>query len=211
MGLVEGILISSLPTFLIIIFMLNSRINALNKSLNSLVKETDHHFKEVDYAFLSVAQTLENIASSVGSITGMRNQSAEKIEKMNKNTERFLEISKITREQLDLYGDTQAPSASASHSKHKSSIIGKLKELEERKKDLMREMVADGLDPEITFLDEEGSSKTMKMSEALAHSDSTDDKGLTDQKTPRNKDGNVINLFKGDDDDDNNPGKSTLQ
>lgn len=211
MGFIEGILIGILPVLLIVIYLLNERISNLNKALTMVVKETEQHFKEIDYAMLSVAQSLQMLSEAMvaTSKSGAGQASAvlaERLGKLKTVSEQFLKLKKITDEQMALFGTTQSPSASASHSKHKNSIVRKIQALEKEKRVVMQSILDAGVDPEITTIDDSGNQKTMKLSEAMKLQpieDIKDTPPKTDSKSPRKKDGNIISLFdKGDKDDE---------
>jgi hypothetical protein len=107
----------------------------------------------------------------------------------------FKEIDELTREQLDLFSATQSPSASASHSRYKNQISGRMKEIEEAKRELMQELLDMGLDPKVKVLDEEGKIKDMKLSEVL-HGPVSEDLDETDSNDPVETGDNVVSLFK---------------
>lgn len=96
------------------------------------------------------------------------------VDKMKKDVDllvsvraRFLEVQKITDQQMSLLSGAERPSASALHSKHQNSIIGELKKLEEEKIAIFRSILQDGLDPNLSMI-VDGKPSTMKMSEAVS-------------------------------------------
>lgn len=211
MGFIEGILIGFIAVLVVTVYLLNERISNLSTALEIIVRDTEQHFKEVHYAFMNIATSIELITNTITNQPTSTSAIQEKIDKIKGSAEKFLKLREITEEQLDLFRATQSPSASASHSRYKNEIMSKMKKLEEEKRSIMHSLLDDGIDPDITVLDETGSTKTMKMSEAIKLPVTVEDRS-TDSKTPRKKDGNIIKLFdKGDsDDDEDNPRDPTL-
>ena len=90
-------------------------------------------------------------------------------EKLGSVKYRFKLVEEITNEQTGLIKSIDRPSASAAHSRHKNGVISRLKELEDKKADIFRSILDDGLDPMITIVDPQtGAPQKLKMSEALA-------------------------------------------
>ena len=81
---------------------------------------------------------------------------------------RFKMIDDKTSEQQNLLNGLKGPSAGAAVSRHRNSVISRIKELEEEKSELMRSILDDGIDPEVTILTPSGDTEKVKMSEALS-------------------------------------------
>ncbi len=95
----------------------------------------------------------------------------------------------IVQEQAALVGQLDSPSKSASHSKHKNSIVRQIKQLEEEKVKLLREVLDSGFDPDVTVIDEKREKQSMKLStylEKQGHSP-TPDPTPTDPNPPKGK------------------------
>lgn len=90
-------------------------------------------------------------------------------------------VRELTLEQLDLRGQLDQPQKNALHGKHKNSISARIKELEEEKLSLLRQVLASGYDPLIGTIDENGDIKKMKLSEYMAEYDLLD-KEVDDKK-----------------------------
>ncbi len=82
--------------------------------------------------------------------------------------DRMKKVKEITQEQLDLQSGAQGPQKNALHGRYKNGLIGRIKELEEQKNDILRSILADGFDPEITVMDGAGVVTTIKLSEFMA-------------------------------------------
>ncbi len=82
--------------------------------------------------------------------------------------ERMKKVKAITEEQLDLQSGAQGPQKNSLHGRYKNGLIGRIKELEEQKNDILRSILADGFDPEITVMDGSGVVSTIKLSEFMA-------------------------------------------
>lgn len=113
------------------------------------------------------------------------------IELMGSVKYRFTRVTEITDRQLELVTRAERPSASAAHSRHKNSIIGELKALEQEKIEIFRSILADGIDPKLSIVID-GKPSTMKMSEAVALYDTnagnapSAPQSKTETNTPRN-------------------------
>ena len=83
---------------------------------------------------------------------------------------RMKKVKDMTSEQLDLQGQASLPQKNALHGRYKNGVIGRIKELEGQKNDILKSIIADGFDPEITVIDETGVVTTIKLSEFLAQS-----------------------------------------
>jgi len=98
-------------------------------------------------------------------------------------------VRELTLEQLDLRGQLDQPQKNALHGKHKNSISARIKELEEEKLSLLRQVLASGYDPLIGTIDENGDIKKMKLSEYMAEYDlldkEVDDKSKLSEKTAK--------------------------
>ena len=95
------------------------------------------------------------------------NSSYKQAELLGSVKERFKQFQELTGDQQSLLGQVDRPSAGAAHSKYKNSIIGELKFLEEKKKEILKSVLDDGFDVEITMLDMKGAKSKMKISEFL--------------------------------------------
>lgn len=76
-------------------------------------------------------------------------------------------IEELCKQQVDLTSSINVPSKNAMHSKHKWTILASIKDLERTKLDLMRSVVADGIDLTVVVTDANGGKETLKMSELI--------------------------------------------
>jgi len=88
--------------------------------------------------------------------------------KMESVGSRMKKVKDITTEQLDLQSQVVGPQKNALHGRYKNDLNGRIKELELQKADILRSIIADGFDPEITVVDGAGVVTTIKLSEFLA-------------------------------------------
>lgn len=109
---------------------------------------------------------------------------------------RWKEIEKITKEQNSLISSMYNPSSNSLHSRHKNNIAQQIKALEEKKNDILKEFLKDGLDPEVTALDPiDKTVRKMRVSELIKKSEdylnfdgnSKSSKIKTDSIKPQNK------------------------
>lgn len=91
-----------------------------------------------------------------------------KAKKEDPIAERMNRIKDITIEQMDLQGQASGPQKNALHGKYKNGLNAQLKILEEEKTTILKSIIADGFDPEISFMDGDGEISRIKLSEFLA-------------------------------------------
>lgn len=84
-------------------------------------------------------------------------------------SDRMKRVKEISTEQLELAMRADGPQKNSLDGKYKNSMIGRLKGLEEEKNDLLRSIIADGHDPELTTMNESGVVEKMKLSEYMAY------------------------------------------
>jgi hypothetical protein len=114
------------------------------------------------------------------------------IELMGSVKYRFSKVTEITERQLELVSRTERPSASAAHSRHKNSIVGELKSLEQEKIEIFRSILKDGIDPKLQIVID-GKPSTMKMSEAVELFDSNNGGGSSNQHVPQTESSTLRN------------------
>ena len=85
-------------------------------------------------------------------------------------TARMKRVKEITNEQLELYSASSGPQKNGLDGKYKNGLVGRIKELEEEKADILRSIIADGFDPDVTILDDDGQVVTKKLSEFMVDS-----------------------------------------
>lgn len=94
-----------------------------------------------------------------------RQDEGKKVESIGSRMKR---VKDLTTEQLDLQGQVSGPQKNALHGKYKNGLIGRIKELEEQKTEILKSIITDGFDPELTVMDNAGVVSTIKLSEYLA-------------------------------------------
>jgi hypothetical protein len=87
--------------------------------------------------------------------------------KFNSIKERLNEAQQLTEKQFELLGALDQPSKNALHSKYKNNISHEVRQLEEDKVKILRSIILDGYDPEITILNEKSEKMRIKLSEYL--------------------------------------------
>ena len=120
------------------------------------------------------------ITGATGVITLALMMAKRSLDKLKKDTEtngkkesvgsRMKKVKDITTEQLDLQSQVLGPQKNALHGKYKNGLNGRIKELELQKADILKSIITDGFDPEITVVDGAGVVTTIKLSEFLANS-----------------------------------------
>ena len=115
----------------------------------------------------------------------------EEISKIKAIKSLFAEATKIAEEQANLISQVDQPSRSASHSRYKNGIVGRIKELENRKLDIFESILENGVDPLIMVGDGTDEPTEMRMSELVRERRrELDDENYvpsTDSKNPREK------------------------
>lgn len=147
-----------------------------------------HYEKQVDKTFDSINKSLKQ-AELLGSVK-----------------ERFKQFRKLTETQQDLINQVYTPSKSAAHSKFKNVLTKEIKDIENRKKDILKTILDDGIDVHMTVMDPEGKTSKMKISEILADRTPQVQKldSKTDSKSPSNS-VTKLRLVKENKDDPSNP------
>lgn len=97
-----------------------------------------------------------------------RNKQEPATKKPESVNSRMKKVKEITQEQLSLQSGAQGPQKNALHGRYKNGLIGRIKELETEKNDILKSILADGFDPEITVMDEAGVVTNIKLSEFMA-------------------------------------------
>lgn len=83
--------------------------------------------------------------------------------------ERMKRVKDITKEQLDLSSSVDGPQKNALDGKYKNGSIGELKKLDEEKNEILRSLLLDGHDLELTTIDGAGVITKMKLSEYMIY------------------------------------------
>jgi hypothetical protein len=116
------------------------------------------------YVYIKANQLIKKAKAASNDLKDKLLNNSELYEKVK---DRLKRLSDITQRELEIMGSMSYPSANATHSRHKNSLVSEAKALQEEKIAIMRSMVAEGLDLEMSVIDESGQSKKMKLSEFL--------------------------------------------
>jgi len=118
---------------------------------------------------------------------------------------RYTIIEDITKKQIAIMSQLEAPTKSASHSKWKHNLIEQVEDMEVEKMNLFRSILAEGVDPILGCRKPSGELESLKMSEVLKrfddHSASENPPTLpkvtkTDSNNPCKNESNLIQMFK---------------
>lgn len=82
--------------------------------------------------------------------------------------DRMKRVKEITHEQLELASAADGPQKNSLHGKSKNAAIRRMKDLDEEKTIILKSILADGHDPELTTMDEAGVISRMRLSEFMA-------------------------------------------
>lgn len=91
------------------------------------------------------------------------------LEKTTSVSERMKRVKEITNEQLELSRQVDGPQKNGLDGKFKNNKISQMKALDEEKNNILRSIILDGNDPEITTVDTSGVVSKMKLSEYMAY------------------------------------------
>lgn len=116
----------------------------------------------------------------------------QKAELMGSVNYRFKQINEMTKRQMDLVSQMEAPSKSAAHSRNKSALSGELKQLEEQKLEIFQSFLNDNIDPVITVLNSDGEPSSMKVSEFMGLDETKED--LPNDTDPKNHRRSILKL-----------------
>lgn len=130
-------------------------------------------------------------------------KSNEELKDMNARMKR---VKDIASEMSALSQRIDGPQKNGLDGKFKNNIIGQIKLLDEEKNDLLKSIIRDGHDPEITTLDESGVKTQMKLSEYMAYMGifMEPKESKPEVKTPRTEQIGKFTVIKGGKDDGGN-------
>lgn len=131
-------------------------------------------------------------------------ESLQQAELIGSIKQRFKQFQQLTEAQQELFRQADIPSAGSSHSKFKNSVISEIRSLEEKKRDILKTILADGIDAPVRMIDGDGTMTSMRISEVLAKDFDKDTKTdpIPDRKPVRN-----LRLIKGEKDDKSSDSK----
>lgn len=115
------------------------------------------------------------IVMYIGSSSLERKKKAllEKIKNEDKRLEslesRMTRVKEITKQQLELSQQAEGPQKNSLHGKYKNTLVKEMKALDEEKTSILKSILADGHDPELTTIDQTGVVSKMKLSEYMAY------------------------------------------
>jgi hypothetical protein len=96
--------------------------------------------------------------------------------KIESVSDRMKKVKDIVSQQLDMQAQATMPQKNGLDGKYKNGLIREIKRLEEEKHEILKSILKDGFDPEITTIDEAGVVTSMKLSQFMA------DQGIVVQK-----------------------------
>ena len=96
--------------------------------------------------------------------------------KIESVSDRMKKVKDIVNQQLDMQAQATMPQKNGLDGNYKNGLIREIKRLEEEKHEILKSILKDGFDPEITTIDEAGVVTSMKLSQFMA------DQGIVVQK-----------------------------
>ena len=116
-------------------------------------------------------------------------------------SERLQKVKTLTEEQLDMQATASEPQKNGLDGKYKNGLVKRVKALEEEKAEILKSILDDGFDPEVTVQAMGGGLEKMKLSEFLVQQGINFDIKNKTQKTiePKKNPFTIIKGGKGDD------------
>ena len=78
--------------------------------------------------------------------------------------DRLFRASDIAKAQMIIRSQMELPSKNATHSRYKNGLVSELQDLELKKLDLLKTVLAEGFDPTITVINEAGAQQEIPLS-----------------------------------------------
>jgi hypothetical protein len=131
----------------------------------------------------------------------------EEEKKKNSIKDRLFQASELAQTQMTIKGQLEMPSKNGLHSKYKNELVIELQDLEQKKIEILKSIIADGFDPMITVVNESGTKSEIPLSAYVTEALSTLGKITGSQPPPlppdatNPKKGNKFIVYKGGKDD----------
>lgn len=87
--------------------------------------------------------------------------------KMKTVHSRLKRAAEISTKQLEIAQAIDQPSKNSLHSKYKNQLVGEVKELEKEKRALLRSIIQDGFDPDLTITNQNGEKEQISLSQYM--------------------------------------------
>ena len=110
------------------------------------------------YQIHKIKRVKENLLGQI------KAKATEMEQKKDSIKDRLIKASEIAQTQMALRAQLEMPSKNALHSRYKNGLGGELQELEQKKLDLLRTVLAEGFDPTITVINEAGAKTEVPLS-----------------------------------------------
>lgn len=128
------------------------------------------------YQFNKIKKAKENLLDQLYKKTAEVEQKKELIK------DRLTQASELAKMQMELRAQAEMPSKNAVHSKYKNDLVHEINDMEHRKLDLLRTILAEGFDPTITVFDETGQRNEVPLSSYV--NEATNLLGVRNDKQP---------------------------
>jgi HD superfamily phosphohydrolase len=154
LGILAGLLL-----FMAIAYIIFKKEEAKFDELNQLMEKFEQKKLDPDVkkATDEVNRILDEMINRVSNVDTIKKRAEAK----------FNEALKISDEQQELMARLDGPSKGAAFSRWRNDVREELMDLERKKIDLFKEILADGIDPYITVKYKDDSSVKIRMSEAV--------------------------------------------
>ena len=131
-------------------------------------------------------------------------KAVEEDKKKDSIKERLLKASELAQTQMTIRSQIEMPSNGALHSKYKNDLVHELHDLEQKKLNILQTIIAEGIDPMITIINDTGGKTEMPLSTYINDAITSLDKSAGNQPVPESinpKKSNRFIVHKGGKDD----------
>lgn len=97
-------------------------------------------------------------------LTAITQKAKELDDKKDSIKERLIAASELAQAQMAIRAQMEMPSKNALHSRYKNSMVGELQDMETKKLDILRTILAEGFDPMITIINDAGAQDQVPLS-----------------------------------------------
>jgi hypothetical protein len=120
--------------------------------------------------------------------------------KKNSIQERLIQASDIAKAQNELRAQAEMPSKNGLHSQYQMGLVAEIQDMEQRKLDILRTILAEGFDPSVTIINDAGGKEQQPLSAYVDNAQGMLNKHVPPPPPDAKKTGKFI-IYKGGKDD----------
>ncbi len=114
--------------------------------------------------YLALRQDAKKVKDLLDNAKKEQEAQDEKYKTVHSRLKRAAEIS---AKQLDIAQAIDQPSKNSLHSKYKNQLVGEVKDLEKEKRSILRSIIQDGFDPDLTITNQTGEKEQISLSQYM--------------------------------------------